>query len=461
MYSSRRNPSSCACQSLGTWRYHRATRQLRTNPCGCLRHMLSCAHSPLKTWLRRSMVISLGTWPSKPTNSELLSIKAESLSIHCTMLTSVTAASSTTTMSSSTSWCSQTSTPRNRRVQNCDCPWQSAWVETDQEMARRLALSCLSWSTCPRYRCCCCCLALSLLWLAHPELHVIFWLQFSWASLYPMGVACFLMSWLLSAFVPMSARLPSLLTRRNLKLFDLTSSCNQKCATSMCFIVKPKSHIMLWTPFALTLPILLRTVLLLRCIWRWSSVSCICFQQMSSHERDSRDWRFHHFFVSSPIWVRENCHFRARVPEFENLDPVCLSPFKYRTNLFNMEKLCCEGSVIFWHNSITANVMSALSSLKNKHLTTWDLYLLSCSESNHTGFSSIMSSITGICTLYPFPTTDSQRERQSVEDRVGTISYLTPARSPAASWAPADSPSVKPEVFLLLWSKFLERRTSS
>ena len=53
----------------------------------------------------------------------------------------------------------------------------------------------------------------------------------------PMDVACFPIIILLSAFVPMSARLSSLWTRRTVSPFDLTSSCNHKCATSMWFIL--------------------------------------------------------------------------------------------------------------------------------------------------------------------------------------------------------------------------------
>ena len=93
----------------------------------------------------------------------------------------------------------------------------------------------------------------------------------------PMDVACFLMILLLSAFVPMSAMLSSLLTRRTLYLVDLTSPCNHKCATSMYFnlpipcrwrmcsvafasmtntgfATKHKSHIILWTPVASDAP---------------------------------------------------------------------------------------------------------------------------------------------------------------------------------------------------------------
>ena len=51
-----------------------------------------------------------------------------------------------------------------------------------------------------------------------------------------MDIACFQVIVLLIAFVPMSTRLASLLTRRILNLFDLTSSCNHKCATSMWLI---------------------------------------------------------------------------------------------------------------------------------------------------------------------------------------------------------------------------------
>ena len=44
--------------------------------------------------------------------------------------------------------------------------------------------------------------------------------KFSWASTCPMAIACFLMILLLTASVPMSARLSSLLTRRTLNLID-------------------------------------------------------------------------------------------------------------------------------------------------------------------------------------------------------------------------------------------------
>ena len=120
--------------------------------------------SPLNAWLGRSLVFQLGTWPSKPTDSEMPSISC------CTTLTSLiklTAASSsaaTTTMSflihPELRAGHKTSSSRSRRVKNGNCPRQSAFVETDHELARRLASNHLSWSPsarlgCPRYRCCC------------------------------------------------------------------------------------------------------------------------------------------------------------------------------------------------------------------------------------------------------------------------------------------------------------------
>ena len=45
--------------------------------------------SPLNAWLERSIVHSLGTWPSKSTDGEMLSFTAKSLSICCTMRMSV------------------------------------------------------------------------------------------------------------------------------------------------------------------------------------------------------------------------------------------------------------------------------------------------------------------------------------------------------------------------------------
>ena len=158
----------------------------------------------------------------------MLSINAKSLSICCTMLTSViklTVASSpaaTTTLPSS---------PKN-------------FV---------LASSCLPWSPsaklgCPHFRCCCrcCCLAwppvdsndvfcCALLLSACSDLptqsptasHDF---KFSGASMYPHGCR-------MCSVILLPARLSSLLTRRTLNLFDVTSSCSHKFVTPMCFIL--------------------------------------------------------------------------------------------------------------------------------------------------------------------------------------------------------------------------------
>ena len=128
--------------------------------------------SLLNAWLGRAFAFSLGTWPSKPTDSEMLSIKAKSLLLHTpTSVIELAVASSsaaTTAMPSSTPnfMMAKTSSSRNRRVKNCNCPPQSAFVETDHKMARRPASSCLPWSPsvglgCPRYRCCCRCSCLT------------------------------------------------------------------------------------------------------------------------------------------------------------------------------------------------------------------------------------------------------------------------------------------------------------
>ena len=43
----------------------------------------------------------------------------------------------------------------------------------------------------------------------------------------------------------------------------------------------------------------------------------------------------------------------------ENLDPVSLCLQVPNESRFSVEKLCCEGSDILWHNSFTAKVLSA------------------------------------------------------------------------------------------------------
>ena len=96
--NSRFIPSPCAHQSLGTWRRHRTTRPWR---------------SPLNAWLGRSIVFSFKTWPSKSTDGELL---AKSLSICCTMLTSVIKL----TVASSSS-----ATAQSKRTTR----WRSLWLQ--------------------------------------------------------------------------------------------------------------------------------------------------------------------------------------------------------------------------------------------------------------------------------------------------------------------------------------------
>ena len=132
--------------------------------------------------------------------------------------------------------------------------------------------------------------------------------EFSRASMNPMDVACFLMILLLSAFIPMC----SLLTRRTLSLFGLTSSCNHKwprrCASFCPFHVdeecvlllvrqrsvlaslqNPSPRIMLWTPFASDAPNAAAyssaSALLLAMIFCFSRTR---FQKVSSDERDPR-----------------------------------------------------------------------------------------------------------------------------------------------------------------------------
>ena len=90
---------------------------------------------------------------------------------------------------------------------------------------------------------------------------------------YPIVRQCFAITALLSGFIPKSATFSSPLTLRTRNLCDLISSCTHKYATSLCFsfpipclwrmcsvafesmfntgfTAKPKSRIMLWTPFA-------------------------------------------------------------------------------------------------------------------------------------------------------------------------------------------------------------------
>ena len=89
------------------------------------------SQSPLNAWLGRSIVFSLGTWPPKSTDSELLSTTAKSLSIRCTMLTSVTklAVASSSAVSSST---------RNFVLSTNQFVKKSTWEELYLSMTIRL-----------------------------------------------------------------------------------------------------------------------------------------------------------------------------------------------------------------------------------------------------------------------------------------------------------------------------------
>ena len=116
-----------------------------------------------------------------------------------------------------------------------------------------------------------------------------------------------------------------------------------------------------------------------------------------------------------------------------------------------------------------------------------------CSGSNHTGFSSLTSSIIGVCPVFPL-SSPRLSTRTSNVSRIVLIQSLCPAylrfsalmlfvepapmmlallghtlssyflSSKRLSFVPVtteSSPCVKPEVFLLLWIKFLELHSSS
>ena len=162
------------------------------------------------------------------------------------------------------------------------------------------------------------------------------------------------------------------------------SSCTNKCATfvfqlpnylpSTGFTAKPKSRIMLSTPFASDAP----------SAAVYSSASALFFAMTFC-------FRVYAFMVCLPsIRTLALDDFRvslqpvqsesvntvsssAIVPYF-NTCPHCLSRFRYLASLFNLARLCWLGLDIFRHNSFTMNVTSALSWLRNKHLATCDQY---------------------------------------------------------------------------------------
>ena len=152
---------------------------------------------------------------------------------------------------------------------------------------------------------------------------------------------------LLSAFVPMSARLSSRLTRRTPNLFDLTSSCNHKCATSMClmlpipcrwrmccyafasmintgFTAKPSHISCSGPPSLLTLTMLLLTVVLLLLL---VMIFCFLVHAFKRCRPTSATPAFDDFLVSlSPSQSESNKTVTSElVLGFKNLDPLSLS----------------------------------------------------------------------------------------------------------------------------------------
>ena len=95
---------------------------------------------PLNPWLSRSVVCSLGTWPSKSANSEMLSIWAQSLSIYADVSDQadrhiILCRHHSNAINPKTSCWPQTSSSRNRHVKNCNRPQQPAFVKTHHKMA--------------------------------------------------------------------------------------------------------------------------------------------------------------------------------------------------------------------------------------------------------------------------------------------------------------------------------------
>ena len=259
----------------------------------------------------------------------------------------------------------QTSSSRNRRLKNCNCPWQSACVETDHKMTRRLTSSCLSWSSSarldwPHYRCCCClaCQPVDsndvfcwsgLLWSACSDLFTRApWYLLASTSFEhqctSMDVECFSGDFIAERFRPDVRKIVLVLDTtdspplrfdfilqpqmRHVDVFHVDEECvllffrqwsisaslanpshtscsgcpsswrSQCCCIQFCFCTASDDDLLF---------------------------SCMRFRTLSSHERDPRAWRFPRFFVSSPVWVRENCPFWTHVPEFDNLNPLSLS----------------------------------------------------------------------------------------------------------------------------------------
>ena len=200
----------------------------------------------------------------------------------------------------------------------------------------------------------------------------------------PWDVAFLLIILMLSALVPMSAGLSSLLTRRTFNLIDLTSSCNHKCATSMCFIFA--NALSVWNVFCC---FCVNDQHWLHCktqvahhaldALRFSRSECSCIQLCFCTASGDA-------LSVSCVRFSKRCRPTSATPALEvflvSLSPAqsnpektitseltfpnsktwihYLSPIKYRTSRFNLEKLCCEGSDILWRNSFTANVVCSV-----------------------------------------------------------------------------------------------------
>ena len=145
--------------------------------------------------------------------------------------------------------------------------------------------------------------------------------------------------------------------------------------TNAGFTAKPRSHIMLWNPFASDAPNAAA----------YSSAPALLFAQTFC-------FRVYAFKVCLPSIITPalddfRVSWQPAQPEsvntvsssastpYSNTCHHCLSRFKYLANLFSLTRLCRVGFDILWHNTFTMNVMSARSWLRNKHLATCDLYL--------------------------------------------------------------------------------------
>ena len=191
------------------------------------------------------------------------------------------------------------------------------------------------------------------------------------------------------------------------------------------FTGKPKSHIMISTAFRFGRS---QCCCIQSCFCTASGddllFSCVRFQKVSS--RDARRPRLTISPFLSPAQSESEKTVTSELmsPNSRHLAPLSLSISSTERVASICQSCVANDLTVFNATRYTANVVSALSWLRNKHLATSGLYLLLCSESFRTSDSHLsQSQMLESRTVFPFSSSRlSTRTSTRVEDHVDTPS---------------------------------------